>query len=467
MFYEDLDYKNRVLFLSGERDTLDSLLDVGKEYKAIQSILEEMESEGVRPDDPQRTIALDHKDKITLRLLSAARETFTTLTYPHGDELHTADLMMAFQNNECRGEEQIREALKDKQKFTEDVSSDTFRKKCEQRLFTQQVMLWSEVKSRAAINTAWQWHHPGALDSLKDAMVSKDQWRVNAKYMDKGPFPEPTTDVRIQELHRDDNIGEVTLKITPVHGDAVYCDVGSEATPGSARVEDLHAFKTSEMNVSFLCVDSSGQHETGAPVAWKNKLTLKNRVYGNDTEKSVELRSAPSGAVIRYTTDGSNPRTSGAVYDNPFTVLKGTKMVLVIAESNGSSSEQLKVKIPWDNGNGEIILNPGSPATWKHEHKHTTTKESFDLIECLKKYEGEILGPGITIAGDTWIELEVDEKMRLDVGKIESLIDAMREVCSEGQVNIEVRSLWFPTGQKLTDFAADGKTDISNNEVEQ
>jgi len=469
VFYEDLDYKNRVLFLSGERDTLDSLLDVGKEYKAIQSILEEMESEGVRPDDPQRTIALELKDKIMLRLLSAARETFTTLTYPHGDELHTADFTMVFNNNEYRGEEQIRDALKSKQKFTEDVSSDTFRKKCEQRLFTRQVMLWSEVKSRAAINTAWQWHHPGALDSLKDAMVSKDQWRVNGNYVDKGPFPEPTTDVRIQELHRDDDTGEVTLKITPVHGDAVYYDVGSEATPGSARVEDLHAFKTSEMNVSFLCVDSSKQHETGEPVAWKNKLTLKKRVYGNDTEKSVELRSAPLDAVIRYTTDGSNPRTSGAVYENPFTVPKGTKMVLAIAESNGSSSEQLKVNITWGkgNGNGEFTLNPGSPATWKHKHKQTTTKESFELIECLKKYEGEILGPGITIAGDTWIELEVDGKMRLDVGKVEGLINAMQEVYSEGQVNVEARSLWFPTGQKLTDFAADEKKDIGNDEVEQ
>ncbi len=85
----------------------------------------------------------------------------------------------------------------------------------------------------------------------------------------------------------------------------------------------------------------------------------------------------------------------------------------------------------------------------------------------MKKYEGEILGPGITIAGDTWIELEVDGKMRLDVGKIEGLINAMREVYSEGQVNVEARSLWFPTGQKLTDFAADEKKDIDNDEVEQ
>jgi len=65
-----------------------------------------MDSEGIRPDDPQRTIALEIKDKITLRLLSAARETFTTLIYPHSDRLSTTDFMMNFTNNEYRGEKQ-------------------------------------------------------------------------------------------------------------------------------------------------------------------------------------------------------------------------------------------------------------------------------------------------------------------------------------------------------------------------
>lgn len=43
----------------------------------------------------------------------------------------------------------------------------------------------------------------------------------------------------------------------------------------------------------------------------------------------------------------------------------------------------------------------------KHKYKQTITKESFELIECLKKYGGEILSLDITIAaGDTWIELK-------------------------------------------------------------
>ncbi len=82
-FYEDLDYKNRLLFLSGARDTLENLLSRAAELKAISYILAEMEQEKIPENDPQRVAAQDMLDKIRLRLLSTTRETFTTLIYPH------------------------------------------------------------------------------------------------------------------------------------------------------------------------------------------------------------------------------------------------------------------------------------------------------------------------------------------------------------------------------------------------
>ncbi|CAG0962134.1 hypothetical protein METP2_00859 [Methanosarcinales archaeon] len=464
-FYNDLDYKNRVLFLSGQRETLDSLIDVGKDHKAINFILDDMDSEGIRPDDPQRTIALEIKDKITLRLLSAARETFTTLIYPHSDRLSTTDFMMNFTNNEYRGEKQIKDTLKGKQKFTDDVSGDTFRKKCEQRLFTQKVMQWSEINKRAAINTAWQWHHPGALDTLKNEMVSKDQWRLDGNYVDKGPFPAPTTDVQIQELCRDADTGEVTLKITPVHGDTVYYDFGSEATSASAKVEDWRDFKIRETKASFLCEDSSKVHNTGKPYEWQNKLTLKKRVYGDQNEKKVEIQSAPPGAVIKYSTDGSSPRNNGGVYDGPITVKKTVKMVLAIAEKNGITSEQLQVSLDW--GKEEKLINPKIPAKWKVEHRPATTKESFEFSGRLKKHDGKVFGPGIIIAGNEWVELRTDTKISLNGNQIEEMIESLRKIYSEGQVNIDASGVWFSTGQHLIDFAADEKKEVKNDEVEQ
>ena len=202
-----------------------------------------------------------------------------TLTFPQAEKLATADFLMNFTDNNYNGEKQIREALKGKQKFTEDVTGETFRKKCEARLFTQPTMLWSEVKKRAATTTTWQWHPVDALDLLKDDLVHKDQWRENGGYIEKGPFPEPKTDVQVQEWSRDDDTGVVTLKLTAINGDTLYYEIGAPATTSSLQVSDPRVFPASEMEYSFLSVDSKGKHEIGVAVSWKNRITIKSRTY--------------------------------------------------------------------------------------------------------------------------------------------------------------------------------------------
>ena len=122
------------------------------------------------------------------------KETFSTLHYPtrqsNADVLVPADFLMKFEGNKYNGEEQILQVLKEKQKYTEDVANDTFRKKIEARLFTTPVMLWSEVKKRAAINAQWQWHRRDALDAMKNDLVHKEVWREDGGgYVDRSPPP--------------------------------------------------------------------------------------------------------------------------------------------------------------------------------------------------------------------------------------------------------------------------------------
>ena len=74
---------------------------------------------------------------------------------------------MEFRENHYDGEQQVVDALAGKQKFTTDVASEIFRKKVEDRLFTQQKMQWAEIRRRAATNPAWQWHRADALEKLK------------------------------------------------------------------------------------------------------------------------------------------------------------------------------------------------------------------------------------------------------------------------------------------------------------
>jgi hypothetical protein len=464
-FYDSLDYKNRICFLSGQRDTMNNLILIGREYKAIKSILGEMNSKGVRADDTQRIIALDLSDNIRYRLYSAARETFTRIHYPHNDELRVADLTMNFEGNKCRGEELIKATLIDKQKFTQEVEGDTFRKKCEQRLFTQQTMQWSEIKKRAAILTKWQWHHPNALDNLKDEMLRKEQWRMDGGYIDKGPFPAPSTAVQVMERSRNDDTGEAILKIIPVNGDTVYYDTGGEATTASARVDDFQNFLTNDMHVSFLCVDSKGVHAKGSTLKWSNSITLKKRVFGTNEKKTIELKAAPTTATIRYTTDGSNPKNVGGIYSGAFDIDKSVRVVLAFAEKEKVESDVLRIDIDWKSNEIEIILD--KPASWKRSHIKKSTKDSFDFTGLLKRCNASVPAAKISVIGKSWVELNVDSAIELSGEQIEKLIESMREVYSEGQVSIDALSIKFATGQDLKDFAESEKTDILMHEVSQ
>ena len=171
--YEDTQFKNRVMFLTGDRNTMDTLLRRAKEYKAIQRIIASMKSERVPENNPQFEMAVDREIKIGQQFLSSARETFVKLYYPFQfrgeDKLVDAEFLMDFKGNNFNGEDQIKKVLTDRQKFTsEDPKGNSFKEKCLQRLFTLDEMRREDLKNRAASNPAWQWHHPKALDELID-----------------------------------------------------------------------------------------------------------------------------------------------------------------------------------------------------------------------------------------------------------------------------------------------------------
>jgi hypothetical protein len=467
-FYNDATWKNRIAFLTGTKNTYDQLIDVGKRLKAIQHILEELQTDKVPDNDPQMAQAKELADRIQQNFHSAVRETFTTLWYPTESGLVDADFRMKFDGNKYSGEQQIIDVLKEKMKFTEDVSGETFRKKCEQRLLTQQSMPWNEIRRRAATTARWQWHRPDALDRLKEECLHRDVWREEGGFVDKGPFPQPKTSVTVQEQSRDDDTGEVSLRVTPIHGDTIYWEVGGTATTASAKLDGA-TFKTKELEISLLALDSTGVHETGEPLTWHNRITQKHRVYQSGADKHMELRAAPP-ATIHYTTDGSDPKVAGAIYEGPFTIPKGSPFVLTYAERDGIQSEVERVPISWQRDE-EVKIDPKLPTLWRRSQQTDSTKASYELLERLKKYEAQAVGLTITIGGEggvrDWIELTTYEDKQIEPTLIEACLEALRKIQADGQVKIEAKAVQFNTGQNLLDWVEEVRTGLQAGEVRQ
>ena len=474
-FFDQTTFKNRVAFLTGSRNTFDSLTECAKRLKAIKHIIDEMEAEKVPPTDPQFKQADELLDRLLGQFLSAVKETFSTLYYPtrQGDKdtLNPADFLMKYDENKYNGEDQILQVLKEKQKYTDDVSGEIFKKKVEQRLFTTPVMLWSEVKKRAAINPQWQWHRKDALDALKDDLVHKEVWREDESgYVDRSPPPPKTATVQIQERSRDEDTGTVELKVTPINGDIVYAEIGGEATTASMKVEN-GLFTTDEIEVSFLAVDPTGVHPTGPVVTWKNKVTLKNRLYaGNKGEKLLELKAAPNKdgkTAIRYTTDGSDPKLGGGKYETPVVLKKGTHLALAYAERDGVQSVVLQIPINWSKGECDKPIDPQKPAIWRHKYEFYFTPESYEFIDRLKRHEAKASGVKVTIAGDRWAELTLHEGIELGGTQLSEAVEAVRKIPESGQVGVEAGTIHFSTGQRLLDWLNETKTDMKPGEVDQ
>jgi hypothetical protein len=464
--YDNIDFKNRVCFLTGQRSA-DALLNAAKELKAIRHIIDELKAEGTPDNDPQLVQARDLLDRIQNQFGSALRETFSTLYYPSAQRLMSADFPMEFNANKYDGEDQIIRTLKGKMKYTDDVSGDTFIKKVEQRLFTQKVMQWSEVKRRAATNPAWQWHRPDALDKLKDDALHRDIWRDSGGYVEKGPFPKPATQVKLQELFRDDDTGKVKLRATPINGDTVYVEVGAPATAASHKLSGRD-YETDELEVSFLAVDSTGEHETGDPVTWRNRITLKGRLFDASGDKMVELRAAPR-VPIRYSTDGSDPKVSGGTYDDPLVVPSGTRFVLAVAEDRGVVSDPFQLPVNWDHPPEERPIDKDEPASWRPVSGFTfsTTRTAYGFLERLHKRNARAAVTRIAVLDGQWVDLNLADDLLLDAGQIQATVEHLRSLLSEGEVTVEASAIWFPTGQQLLDYVRDIAAELPRNEVEQ
>ena len=478
-FAEDQEYQNRVLFLTGSHETMERIIEQARQRRAILTIKAEHERDRISPRDPQYIEADKSLDQIQLSLRSALQETFTTLVYPSRNGFRSTDCRIHFQNNLFDGEALIRNTLEKAHKFTKDVDSETFQKKCQARLFAgQKTSSWNEVKRRAATQTDWNFHHPKALEELKKKMLEREVWVDEGGAINTQP-PPPETSVGIKEISRHEDTGEVTLKISPIYGNEVRYEIGDrEPTTASSSVANApggyKAFKIKDLCLRFKCFDTEGKNNQGASILWHNKIVLKHRVYQESDEWKVEFKAIPKGE-IRYTTDGSDPKSYGGIYESPVTISESTRFVLAIAESDGIVSEVEKIDAEQYRKKGGVIeiIQPDKPATWNCKKQGLTAKETYEFIEQLEKYQGNAYGVSLVVtaldeSGD--VSYDAAPECSFTGTEIRELLQHLQKTFRDGQgsqVSLDVAKVTLERSQSLKDWFAALKYHPIPGEVQQ
>ena len=478
-------YKNRVLFLTGSRDTFQKVLDAARQTRALESIETDLRSENTPPDDPQWR-ALDMlRDRIGLQFSAALKEAFDHLVYPSiNSALRASGIDLAFAGNSS-GEATVRKTLETAQKFTNKIDDDAFRTKAETRLFggaDSKVVLWSDFKRNAAVTTTWQLHKPSALDDLKAECVRRGLWREEGNHVRRGPFPPPTPDVSVRVLSTDDDPasdGRSFLKIEPLHAPSVVFETGDTApTAASSPVPTPSRFEATGLRYQFLALDPAKPELLSAVKEWTATLRVKHQLVNRGDFWELTLLHLPkaAGIAIRYTTDGSSPQNAGATtYAGPIRIPVGTRVVLAVAQAAAHSLASAPVTVPIpQKGEEARRVDPVKPAIWRGQTRFDDAAAVWDVI---RRLEGatptdsvKALDVGLVADsqdGHQTVEYTGSVAGGYAAAALKSVADSLQTLSGAGALRLTAGRLSFATGQGLLDWLRATNQPVDMNNVIQ
>lgn len=458
-------YKNRILFLTGSRDTFQKVLDSARQTKALQSIEDELRAENTPADDPQWRALDALRDRVGLQFTSALKEAFDQIVYPSiNNALRATGTDLAFAGNQS-GEATIRKTLEGAQKFTTKIDDDSFRTRAEARLFGSpetKVVLWADFKRAAAVNTNWPLHKLSALDDLKVDCLRRGLWREEGNHVRRGPFPPPMPEVSIRELSvQEDGDGQTYLKIEPLHAPNLVFETGdSEPTSASTPVPTPTRFEATGLRYRFLAYDPADMTRISPIKEWTAKLRLKYQLHHRGDHYEVELLALPkaNGISIRYTTDGSSPTSTGsAAYDGVFRVPKGCRVVCAIATCQAYEliSETIRIQIPQE-GQERPPIDLVAPARWTQQTRLDDAGAVWDYLQKMEA-NGQIVAHDISLTAESPDgQQNVEYSGALDSGyaaaSAKAVAEKLQSIVEGGSLRMSIGSLAFPTGQALLDW---------------
>lgn len=471
-FHDNISLKNRVMFLSGQRNMMEKLYGNSKKLKAIQQIVDNMANEGVPASDQQYKEAEAQLDKAIQALFSTIRETFVALYYPTKNGIELAEFKLEFKENKFNGEEQIISCLTDSSKYEAFSKDDQFlenlRKKCEARLFTIKELPFSQIKERAATTVAWQWYHPDQLESLRLDCIKKDKWREINGYLVKGPFEKDPTSVVVEQTSYDEKTREFTLKIRGIGG-KVYYDIGSDPTSASKEVMD-QVLVTAEPAIRLVCIDPTGERKTGEVVEFTGSVPIK---YGQRSTPNGDVMTLVTNPkyVVKYTTDGSEPKENGGIYNDEFALPQDSKYVRVAVYYKDILLEEKSIYVTkGGSAKPAKTIDKSKALAYRYHNKKQMgdTEASYKELALLSKLDGVLIkGATAEIYNKTNTDhyIEFNASVPYWAGDLQSLIDLVRDTSfkeTEVIVDFGYKELMFLTGELFTQWLDMNKFDLNN-----
>lgn len=464
-WWQQQPFKNRVLFLTGSRDIFQRLIDCARQVRALEDIREELEADALPANDPQWVALETLKSRVALQFTAALKEAFDHLVYPSiNNSLRYTGVDLAFAENQSV-EATIKHTLEAANKFTTQISDDSFRRRVETKLFggeESKTILWSDLKRAAATRTDWPLHKPSALEDLKSQSIERGHWRAEGNHIRRGPFPPPEPEVSITKTSTDENTGQTFLKVEPLNAPALVYEVGDAIpTRHSSPVPTPARFDATALRYKFLAFDPDDITRTSPVKEWTAKIILKHQLHHRGDHHEVELLARPaSGTIaIRYTTDGSSPTSSGAAtYDGAFRVPENCRVVCAVAVSAefGTSSETIRISIP-QRGDDRPPIDLVRHARWDKPTKHDDTAGVWDLIARLEQAPSTTcFNVGLVVESADGFQ-SVDFTGALESGyqaaALKDLATSLQELVGTGaKLRITIGILAFPTGQGLLDW---------------
>lgn len=165
-WWEQQQYQNRVLFLTGSRDTFQKVIDAARQR--VRSRASRKSSNRRRRPPMTRSggrWTACARPRRAAGVQRSAEGGFRPDRLPSiNTALRATGVDLAFAGNSS-GEATIRKTLEGAQKFTTRIDDDAFRSRAEGAPLGSaetKVVLWSDFKRNAAVNTNWPLHNLGA-----------------------------------------------------------------------------------------------------------------------------------------------------------------------------------------------------------------------------------------------------------------------------------------------------------------